>query len=425
MSDQAPQEQEYTREQLVEMLQQASELEHALTCQYLYAAFSLRTGPTGAAPGMTPSQVTLAGHWDQQITKIAAQEMYHLMLASNLLTSIGEKPHLDRGNFPQPPKHFSQINLPSMLAAFDAATVQRFMCWEKPEQPGWWDDRCKTVAAETSDVLGFEMLAAADATYGTIGELYGHIGKALETHPEWIDPVHAAAQVTTDLVPFSPPVPAITTYEEAQRQIDVIVLEGEGTANHDSQAHFAFFHQIHDELTAGPDFTPAWPTVLNPAYDEKLAPPGSTLITAEADPVAAAVGALCNDAYLLLLRTLGRLFLPNGESDEQRQTLANAAMAFMPLVIKPLGTLLMRIPLSGPHEGLFAGPSFELPQPISLPTAEALTAWGDLHEDAARLTGRARVLTVRHGATVPDLEMVASHLETILPLFVLEQEAVL
>ena len=399
------------RGELVTMLKRACELEHALCCQYLYAAFSLKDG---SEPGLTPSEVTLAAHWNQQITKIAAQEMYHLMLACNLLTAIGEQPNLNRENFPQPAKHYSDIALPSMLASFDAGTVYRFMCWEKPEEHGWWDERCQACAQAVNESLGLPMLTAAEAPYSTIGELYGLIDAALQENPDWIDPAQAGRQVTTDLVPFSPPVAAITTYADAHEHIEEIVREGEGTGQHFTQAHFAFFHQISDELKNGPQFVAGWPTVDNPAYDPALAAAGATLI---ADPTAAAVGLLFNDAYLLLLQTLSRLFLVSGESDEQRQTLANAAMAFMPLVVKPLGKLLTRTPAGSEHPGLYAGPSFELPQPIALATGDAPAAWGSLYDDMARLTSRARVLTVQLSWSVPDLELVASHLETILPLF--------
>jgi hypothetical protein len=391
---------------LVSTLHAASELEHALTCQYLYAAFSLKVG---GDPGLTASQTALVGHWNQQIRRIAAQEMYHLMLASNLLTAIGEQPHLSRANFPQPPKTFSDISLPSKLASFDAGTVHRFMCWEKPDTSGWWDDACAECAAATSRRTGLALLTAEQATYSTIGELYTDIEKTLNANPEWIDPGTASKQVTTALVPFSPPVAPITTCHDASEHIQEIIREGEGTADFDSQAHFAFFHQIYDELGNAPSFEPSWPTVENPAYQASLAPPGSTLITDDDSPAAVACGTLFNDAYLLLLQTLGALFATTAEEGD-RQTLANAAMAFMPLVIKPLGTLLTRIPLGATHRGLYAGPSFELPQP--LPAAESVDA---LYEDMAALASNARVVAVQLG--IDGTEQVASHLETILPLF--------
>ena len=42
-----------TREDLIDALGRAAELEHAIMCQYLYAAFSLKT----AADGLTPDQI--------------------------------------------------------------------------------------------------------------------------------------------------------------------------------------------------------------------------------------------------------------------------------------------------------------------------------------------------------------------------------
>lgn len=392
--------------ELVSMLHDASELEHALTCQYLYAAFSLKAG---GDPELTASQTALVAHWNQQITKIAAQEMYHLMLASNLLTAIGEQPHLSRGNFPQPPKTFSDISLPSMLASFDTGTVHRFMCWEKPEASGWWDQACDECAAATSERTGLPLLTAEQAPYSTIGELYKDIEATLEANPGWIDPGNAPKQVTSATVPFSPAVAPITSYKDAYDHIEEIIREGEGTGDYESHAHFAFFHQIYDELGNGPAFDPSWPTVDNPAYDPSLAPPGSTLITDDDNPAAVACGTLFNEAYLLLLQTLGALFATTDE-DGDRQTLANAAMAFMPLVIKPLGTLLTRIPLGGAHSGLHAGPSFELPQP--LPAVETVAA---LHADMAALASKARLLAVRLG--IDGTERVAANLETILPLF--------
>src|SRR5688500_1773796 len=105
------------------MLRKASELEHALCCQYLYAAFTLKQG--GEAE-LTASEAALTSQWHQQITKVAVQEMYHLMLASDLLTAVGSEPHLWRPNFPQPDTRYSNVDLPSLLAPFELETLARF-----------------------------------------------------------------------------------------------------------------------------------------------------------------------------------------------------------------------------------------------------------------------------------------------------------
>jgi hypothetical protein len=406
---------------LVAMLRQASELEHALCCQYLYAAFTLKQG--GDA-GLTASEAELTSQWHQQITKVAVQEMYHLMLASNLLTAVGSEPHLWRPNFPQPDTRYSDVDLPSLLAPFDLETVTRFMCWEKPEDDGWWDDYCKQCEQRARARLGLEA-SAEPPSYDTIGQLYGNIAEGFKQNPGWIDPATAPRQVTSELVPFTPKVAPIETAAQAGAYIEIIVLEGEGTENWDSHSHFAYYHQIVDQLgqlaQSGSGFTAAWPTVENPIYDPANAQPGTTLID---DPSAQPVGLLFNDVYLLLMRVLARLFLPEGEQPPERKALANAALAIMPLAIKPLGTVLTRLPAGSDHPGLYAGPSFELPPSIDLPVGVREEALPELREDVLRVTRHARVVSIEAGAlpaaAQATLEGVAARLETLLPLFDVE-----
>ncbi|MBV9279197.1 MAG: hypothetical protein JOZ41_03870, partial [Chloroflexi bacterium] len=118
-----------SQSELVEMLSQAAELEHALCCQYLYAAFTLRQP---GDPGVSQSQSTMLAQWGQQVYKVAIQEMYHLTLANDLLTAVNAKPNFWRPNFPEPKARYADIHLPSRLSAFTLETVSRFMCWEKP-----------------------------------------------------------------------------------------------------------------------------------------------------------------------------------------------------------------------------------------------------------------------------------------------------
>jgi hypothetical protein len=411
------------KETLIAMLRKASELEHALCCQYLYAAFTLKQA--GEA-GLTASEGALTSQWHQQVTKVAVQEMYHLMLASDLLTAVGSEPHLWRPNFPQPDTRYSNVDLPSLLAPFDLETLTRFMCWEKPEQHGWWDDFCKQCEERVRARHGLQA-SAEPPPYDSIGQLYGSIAEGLKENPGWIDPSTAPKQVTSELVPFSPKVAAITTAEQACAFIEIIVLEGEGVEDWDSQSHFAYYHQIVDQLTqlaqSGSGFEAAWPTVESPIYDPANMQPGATLID---DPVARLVGLLFNDVYLLLMRVLARLFLPQGEEPPQRKALANAAMAMMPLAIKPLGALLARLPAGSEHPGLYAGPSFELPQTFDLPTGVREEALPALREDMLRVTVRARMVSIETVYLPPaaraTLEGVAARLETLLPLLDVQAE---
>lgn len=396
---------------LVKMLQHAVELEHALCVQYLYAAFSLKVG---GDPQLSASQASLTQQWHQQITRIAVQEMYHLMLANNLLIAVGAKPYLQRPNFPQPAGRYSRINLPSMLASFDAQTATRFMCWEQPEtSPSgthWWVDFCKQCGTQAHEELGME--AAAEPPYDSIGELYTNIEDALNAHGEWIDPASAPLQVTSELIPFKPAVHPITNPQDAARYIQEIITEGEGTPDWQSTSHFAYFHQIVNQLgTLREPFEAAWPTVLNPVYDADNQRPGASLIT---ESPAQPVGVLFNELYLVFIRLLFGVFTAK---TDQRAPLANVVLAMMPLAIKPLGTLLTRLPAGSDYGDKYAGPSFELPQ--SAMGIEALTTGAA--DALLTVMQRCRSLGIAgtDGLGTPDrakLTAVAARLETLLPM---------
>lgn len=92
------------REALIYMLCEAAELEHAIMCQYLYAAFSLKQHL--AEGGMTEAELAAVTRWRRQISHVATQEMLHLALVHNLMSAIGGAPHLGRPNLPAPANHY-------------------------------------------------------------------------------------------------------------------------------------------------------------------------------------------------------------------------------------------------------------------------------------------------------------------------------
>ena len=62
------------RKELTYLLCQAAELEHALMCQYLYAAFSLKST---ADSGLRADQLEAVERWRRVIFAIAGEEMLH------------------------------------------------------------------------------------------------------------------------------------------------------------------------------------------------------------------------------------------------------------------------------------------------------------------------------------------------------------
>ena len=78
--------------ELVRLLREASEIEHALMVQYLYGAYSLKPAYTDIRGFGFPSAKHLLG--------VAIQEMQHLEQVNRMLVDLGAAPNLVRQDFP-------------------------------------------------------------------------------------------------------------------------------------------------------------------------------------------------------------------------------------------------------------------------------------------------------------------------------------
>jgi hypothetical protein len=117
------------RKRLVSLLTEAAELEHALMCQYLYAALSLKRR---VEEGVTWQQLELMRRWEASIMLVARQEMEHLGLVCNLLTAIGEAPWLTRPNLPRPPRQYD-LEVTLRFERLTEETLRRFVLLEIPD----------------------------------------------------------------------------------------------------------------------------------------------------------------------------------------------------------------------------------------------------------------------------------------------------
>jgi ferritin-like protein len=81
--------------ELTRLLREATEVEHALMLQYLYAAFSLKPTYADIAGNGAPGSSDLIG--------VAVQEMQHLAAVNRLLAALGAAPNLVRQEFPYEP----------------------------------------------------------------------------------------------------------------------------------------------------------------------------------------------------------------------------------------------------------------------------------------------------------------------------------
>ena len=129
------------RKELTYVLCQGAELEHGLLCEYLYAAFSLKSAP---GPGLAGDQLEAVERWRGVVLAIAREEMLHWAVVQNLLTAVGSAPYVSRPHMPHQAKGYpSGIQL--RLLPFGEAALQHFVYLERPE------------GVQRADAEGFEL----------------------------------------------------------------------------------------------------------------------------------------------------------------------------------------------------------------------------------------------------------------------------
>jgi CDGSH-type Zn-finger protein/truncated hemoglobin YjbI len=397
------------REPLIYMLCSAAELEHALMCEYLFAAFSLKRS---VDEGLTEDQLAAVERWRSAILMVAKQEMLHLAINCNLVSSLGASPHLSRPNLPQPAKHYPPGVILTLLP-FGEEALRHFIYLERPEGMDFDDAEGLAALEGAAPVMGPEEIAPHLQEFATVGHLYRsieagfhHLGEKLGEDNLFLEP--AAGQVSGDLFGW-PQLEPITSVDGAVRAIETIVEQGEGPRGDWRNAHFGRFLEVLDEYLAMMHANPGL-EVARPVLPALVRPPESgaeaDLIT---DPRTAGIADLGNVSYEVLLQLLYRLLCHVDESGEQMKTLSQVAVRLMVDVIEPIGELLTTLPVGTEHTGRTAGPSFELfYQPdYLLPHREA--AWRMMAEHLAD----AGALAQQHGHAEPRLLPISDALQRL------------
>lgn len=401
------------REPLIYMLCSAAELEHALMCEYLFAAFTLKRSTD---EGLSDDQLTAVERWRSAILMVAKQEMLHLAINCNLVNSLGASPHLSRPNLPQPAKHYpGGVRL--TLLPFGEEALRHFLYLERPEGMDFDDAEGIAAVERAVPVMGKEEIAPHLQEFATVGHLYRSIEAGFRHLADKIGPDnlfvgHASGQATGDLFGW-PQLQAITSVDDAVRAIETIVEQGEGPRGDWRNAHFGRFLAILDEylamIAANPGVEvarPVLPALVRPPEDGHAA----DLIT---DPRTAAVADLGNVAYEVLLQLLYRLLSRVDETEDQMKILAQIGVGLMFDVIEPLGELLTTLPVGPEYPGRTAGPSFELfYQPdYLLPHREA--AWLLMSEHLADAADLAQAQGASEPRLVPVAEALRRHADSL------------
>jgi hypothetical protein len=380
------------REALIYILCQAAELEHGIMVQYLFAAFSLKQS---AAEGLTEAEAAAVRRWRGQIMHIAAQEMLHLALVQNVLSAIGAAPHLTRPNFPQPAGHYpAGVHL--ALVPFGHEALRHFMFLERPEGMALHDAEGLAAINRAAPVVRAGDIVQRGQDFATIGHLYRSVEAGIahladKYGERWLFVGPPRAQATAQHFRW-PELVAVTDVASAQRALDEILEQGEGPRGAWQDAHFGQFVAILDEFEqlreANPAFEPAWPVVVanvRPSERDLDCP----LVT---EPAAMRVMDLFNVCYEILLLALQRYFAHTEETDAQLAALADANVALMIRVVRPLGDLITTLPAGPEYPGRTAGPSFELFYESDYLLPHRVAAWtllAERIEEAALFCGSA------------------------------------
>ena len=376
------------REDLWWILSEACQLEHMIMCQYLFAEWTLKD----ERDGLTAEQAGAIDGWRKLLRGIAVEEMLHLALVANLMSSIGAAPVFGRPNFPQRSGYFpASIQLD--LMPFGERALKHFLYLERPE------------GMERQDAEGFVPIAPPRAPldpaeamprgqeFMTVGHLYRGVEEGLQMLASTLGEQRLfvgspRAQATPELFQW-PQVVAVTDLDSAMRAVAEIIEQGEGARGHWEDAHYGRFLRIWDEYhamrEADPGFDPARPVL--PAFTRQ---PFDKIdqVTVITDPQTHAIAELAVIGYELVLHALTRFFTHTDETDEQLALLIGTAIELMADVVRPLGQELTRRPIGPQHEGLNAGFAFEMHYLMGNFVPWREPAWALLHERTTFLVGR-------------------------------------
>jgi hypothetical protein len=318
-----------SREQLLNTLTEASELEHNLMCLYLFAVFSLKQDGDHS---LNPEEQEMVRRWEKTIMNIAIQEMGHLALVSNITTSIGGTASFHRPNFPVSPGYYPS-DFVIELAPLNVATLEHFIFLERPS-----GSKIETSADfEANEDYEREApqgrLMSHTGDYETVADLYKSIEDGLEFLSKQIGGNHlfcgnTSIQIGPDDLKLTGLI-KIRDLETAKKAIKTIVEQGEG-GNCD-ECHFNSFEKIKKEyddyLVRFPKFEPSRNCARNPVMRKPTDDDSSKVWINH--PEAVKFLDVGNALYSLMLRTLVQIYSMETRDSRDKKFLLSIAFKIM------------------------------------------------------------------------------------------------
>ncbi|HEV7474180.1 MAG TPA: ferritin-like domain-containing protein [Pyrinomonadaceae bacterium] len=393
-----------TREDLINTLHLAAELEHNLMCQYLFAAYTMKRS---TSEGLSEVQLEQTRGWGALMTLVARQEMEHMGLVLNLLTAIGGTPYFRRPNFPQRKDRYGKLGIKSELTRFDKETIKRFQGFEAPHpEPG--PEFCATrgvvakngregiralllapqvftprPAPVTANATGGAQIPQAEIQFTSVQDLYVSLAAGFVTVVEQIGEKSlfigdANAEIwggpgtpygegsMDDLSQYGLDLIQVVDLKSAIDAIVEIVEQGEGILappDYVEHTHYCIYtNMLNDMLNEKPGFDAARPVVRNPLtrmHPDITAPREVNIITR---PETREIASLFNLTYETMLLMMLFLYGSSPKTKQLRVDFMNAIFfPLMTMFIRPLSEVLTQLPAFKDKKGN-AGPGFELSQ---------------------------------------------------------------
>lgn len=352
-----------TREELVNALHEACEIEHGLLVQYLYAGLSMKKS---LDEQLTPHQQRLARGWQERIFRTAREEMGHLAIVCNLLAAIGAPAKFDRPPMPQASGYYP---FDFDLIPFGDEALYKFLVFELPRgfpmPPPPGSDLDRPVALELAAGIAPEPI-----TFEFVGELYAKIAEGFRAISEkqlFVGP--ASAQTENNWSDRALDIHAVTDRASALSALENVIEDGEGTSSNRASSHYNGFLQIRTAYFREGRFPAARRVPRNPATRRNPKVTGPvTIIT---NPRSLRLAELFNSAYGVMLLMLQHYFslAPDATSltsTQEREALKAASQRLMSVAVRPLAEQLTIEPLDDSGSPERAGPSFEIYSDISV-----------------------------------------------------------
>lgn len=361
------------KEDALGLLQLAAEVEHALMAQYLYAAWSIVPGEDAASPSATAAKA---------LSRIAIQEMFHLLGVQNLLIALGGPLaiHLGRDSL----RTSSEFNpLPFLLEGVDHASLAKYIVAEMPARidDEALDARVQKLRLEAKGDAGVQLdhvgaiysalqwlFQEGDADMEPLGlglkdgfEAGWHLAKDDLQAPELIEQFAAqrqpwhASEVSRKLL-------VVKTLDDGLAIIREISEQGEGVGPGDD-SHFEQFIKLLDLFEQGVLDVLDVPKSPFASYP----PPADVKERTEVqDPYTRMWCDWFDIRYTMLWHDIGHA-LSTPTPQAIRRKLTNMVFSQMQPGLKGLALALSSLPLGAPHQG-HAAPGFgmvlpRLPEP--------------------------------------------------------------